>query len=122
MEIITKKIDTDQIWSRVGNVSCCTEYVYYAKIKRKYLNYINDNIENLSEDFVNCALFSDSKTLNERRIHYIVKSVDKFDVHDLKKLLDEDYSTIDFLNKVYAIRERNTNLLTKRNGDKSQTE
>jgi hypothetical protein len=111
----------DELWTRTGNVSCCTEYVYYAKIKRKYLNYINDNIENLSEDFVNSKLFSDSKTLNERRIHYIVKSVDKFDVHDLKKLLDEDYSIIDFLNKVYAIRERNTNLLIKRNGDKSQT-
>jgi hypothetical protein len=121
MDKQVKTINVDELWTRTGNVSCCTEYVYYAKIKRKYLNYINDNIENLSEDFVNSKLFSDSKTLNERRIHYIVKSVDKFDVHDLKKLLDEDYSIIDFLNKVYAIRERNTNLLIKRNGDKSQT-
>ena len=122
MEKQIKTINVDELWTRRGNASCCTDYVYYAKIKSKYLNYINDNIENLSEDFVNYELFSDSKTLNERRIHYIVKSVDKFDVHDLKKLLDEDYSTIDFLNKVYAIRERNTNLLIKRNGDKSQTE
>jgi len=113
MEIITKKIDTDQIWSRVGNVSCCTEYVYYAKIKRKYLNYINDNVEKLSEGYIGNKFFSDSKSFNARRIHYIVKYIDKFDVYDLQELLSEDYSTIDFLKKTDEIRKRNINISTE---------
>ena len=119
MEKQVKTINVDELWTRKGNESCCTEYVYYAKVKRKYLNYINDNIEALSIELLNKKNFTDSKYLNERRIYYIVRSVDRFKVRDLKKLLDKDYSIIDFLNKANGIRETNIEIFARRNRDKS---
>ena len=119
MEKQVKTINVDELWTRKGNESCCTEYVYYAKIRRKYLNYINDNIEKLSIDLLNNKNFTDSKSLNERRIYYIVRSIDRFKVHDLKKLLDKEYSITDFLNKANGIREKNVEIFARRNRDKS---
>jgi hypothetical protein len=119
MEKQIKTINIDELWTRKGNESCCTEYVYYAKIKRKYLNHINDNIEDLSKELIGKKNFFKSKSLNERRIYYIVRSVDKFKVRDLKKLLDKEYSIIDFLNKANGIRETNIEIFTRRSRDKS---
>jgi len=119
MEKQVKTINVDELWTRKGNESCCTEYVYYAKIKRKYLNYINDHIEKLSEELIGKKNFFKSKSLNERRIYYIVRSVDKFKVRDLKKLLDKEYSITDFLNKANGIRETNIEIFAQRDRDKS---
>ena len=119
MEKQVKTINIDELWTRKGNESCCTEYVYYAKIKRKYLNHINDNIEDLSEELIGKKNFFKSKSLNERRIYYIVRSVDRFKVRDLKKLLDKEYSIIDFLNKANGIRETNIEIFARRSRDKS---
>ena len=117
MEKQVKTINVDELWSRKGNESCCTEYVYYAKVKRKYLNYIINNIEELSIDLLHNKNFTNSKLLNERRIYYIVRSIDRFKVHDLKKLLDKEYSITDFLNKANGIRETNIEIFAQRSRD-----
>ena len=106
-------IDVDKIWRQKNNESCYLEYVLFAKLERKYLKKIMINIEDLAESVLNKKHFYDCKWHNQERIHYIVESVNKLNVADLKELLEKEYSMITFLQKAYAIRKRNLNKSTK---------
>jgi len=100
-------LDVDKMWKEKKNESCCLEYALFAKLERKYLKYIINNAEDIAKEVLNKKHFYDCKYHNNERIYYIVDAVNKFNVANLKELLEEDCSIITFLQKAYAIRKRN---------------
>ena len=116
-----KTIDVDQMWMR-GKRGVCSEYVLYSKIRRKYINHIEENITSISKELINQKQFTANVYFNKLKIHYIIDSIDKFFTLDnLEEILSKELSTIDFIHEVYAIRKRNIEQSPKRSRVKSQT-
>ena len=116
-----KTIDVDQIWMR-GKQGACSEYVLYSKIKRKYINNIEENITSIAKDIRNKKQFTSDPYQNKIKIYYIIDSIDKFfSKENLEEILSKDRSLIDFIHKAYVIRKRNIKQSPKGIRVKSQT-
>jgi|TARA_R100000479_G_scaffold147370_1_gene82862 hypothetical protein len=108
MEKQIKTIDVDQIWRYTKNKNSCSSYKLYAKVDRKYINPIVNDIENIEYSLRGKKLFNLDVSSNKNKIHNILDSVDRsFNNDDLKELLEKELSLIEFIYKVYAIRKRN---------------
>ncbi len=119
MERIPNSIDYDQINIR-GKHGICLEYVLLARIKRKYINKICENIKSICKKIKGQKQFNRSLEENKKKIYYIVESVDKFNKKDLQILLEKEMSLIDFIHKSYDIRKRNIKLFNEKSKVRSQ--
>ena len=106
-------IDVDQMWRYGGDKNACINYKLYAKVDRKYICPIINNIGDVALDLKNKRLFTPHITSNENKIYNIIDAVDRsFNNNDLEKLLEKELSLIEFIYKVYEIRKRNAGELT----------
>jgi len=107
-----RTIDVDQVWMR-GEKDPCTKYVLYAKVQRKYINPIINDIDSIQSILKGEKLFKLDRASNKNKIYNIVDTVDRsFNNDDLEELLEKELSLIEFIYKVYAIRKRNAGELT----------
>tara|TARA_R100000654_G_scaffold529_2_gene1972 strand:- start:340 stop:678 length:339 start_codon:yes stop_codon:yes gene_type:complete len=107
-----KTIDLDQVWMR-GEKNPCAKYVLYAKVQRKYINPIINDIDNIESILKGKKLFKLNTPSNKNKIYNIIDAVDRsFNNSDLEKLLEKELSLIEFIYEVYAIRKRNAGELT----------
>tara|TARA_R100000655_G_scaffold103298_1_gene149663 strand:+ start:2132 stop:2473 length:342 start_codon:yes stop_codon:yes gene_type:complete len=101
-------IDVDQIWRYGGNKDACSDYKLYAKVDRKYISPIINNMGDVALDLKNKKLFTSHIASNKNKIYNILDAVDRsFNNSDLEELLEKELSLIEFIYKVYAIRKRN---------------
>jgi|TARA_R100000030_G_scaffold73862_1_gene57098 hypothetical protein len=108
-----KTIDVDQIWRYGGDQNACINYKLYAKVNRKYIKPIVNDIENIEYSLRGKKLFNSHYLGNKNKIYNILDLVDRsFNNDDLKELLEKELSLIEFIYKVYAIRKRNAGELT----------
>lgn len=108
----TRTIDVDQVWMR-GEKDPCAKYVLYAKVQRKYINPIINDIDSVQSILKGEKLFKLDRASNKNKIYNIVDAVDRsFNNDDLEELLEKELSLIEFIYKVYAIRKRNAGELT----------
>ena len=106
-------IDVDQMWRYGGDKNACSNYKLYAKINRKYINPIINNMDDLALSVKNKKLFNSHYSTNKNKIYNILDAVDRsFSNKDLQELLEKELSLIEFIYKVYAIRKRNAGELT----------
>jgi len=102
-----RTIDVDQLWMR-GKKDPCIKYVLYAKVDRRYIRRVVNNIDDLALSLKNKKLFSLHHTTNKNKIYNIIDSIDRFfNNDDLEELLEKELSLVEFIYKVYAIRKRN---------------
>lgn len=107
-----RTIDVDQIWMR-GEKDPCAKYVLYAKVQRRYINPIINDIDSIQSILKGEKLFKLDRASNKNKIYNIVDAVDRsFNNDDLEELLEKELSLIEFIYKVYAIRKRNAGELT----------
>ena len=107
-----RTIDVDQVWMR-GEKDPCAKYVLYAKVQRKYINPIINDIDSIQSILQGENLFKLDRASNKNKIYNIVDAVDRsFNNDDLEELLEKELSLIEFIYKVYAIRKRNAGELT----------
>jgi len=96
-----------------GEKDPCTKYVLYAKVQRKYINPIINDIDSIQSILKGEKLFKLDRASNKNKIYNIVDTVDRsFNNDDLEELLEKELSLIEFIYKVYAIRKRNAGELT----------
>ena len=106
-------IDVDQMWRYGGDKNACINYKLYAKVDRKYISPIINNMDDLTLSVKNKKLFNSHYSSNKNKIYNIIDAVDRsFNNNDLKELLEKELSLIEFIYKVYAIRKRNAGELT----------
>ena len=113
-------VDVSEMY-KTGRKGVCTDYVLFNKIKRKYFNKIKLQIDELSDEVKNKLIFSRSKSLNKQKIYHILEYVDKFDVYELSKLLNKEYTLIQFIFKIYEIRREKAKQNSIKFRNKSQT-
>jgi len=102
-----KTINVDQLWMR-GKKDPCSKYVLYAKVDKKYIKPIINDMKIIESNLKGKRLFNFDTSTNKSKIHNILNVVDKsFNNEDLKELLEKELSLIEFIYKVYAIRKRN---------------
>lgn len=107
-----RTIDVDQLWMS-GEKNPCAKYVLYAKVQRKYINPIINDIDSIQSILKGEKLFKLDRASNKNKIYNIVDAVDRsFNNDDLEELLEKELSLIEFIYKVYAIRKRNAGELT----------
>jgi len=107
-----KTIDVDQVWMR-GKKDPCSKYILYAKIDKRYINPIINDMESIESNLKGKRLFNFDTSTNKSKIHNILNVVDRsFNNEDLEELLEKELSLIEFIYKVYAIRKRNAGELT----------
>lgn len=100
-------IDLDQVCMK-GIKDPCAKYVLYAKVEKKYINPIINDIKNIESSLKGKKLFKLDTSGNKNKIYNIIELVDRsFNNEDLKELLEKELSLIEFIYKVYAIRKRN---------------
>ena len=64
-------IDVDQMWRYGGDKNACINYKLYAKVDRKYICPIINNIGDVALDLKNKRLFTPHITSNENKIYNI---------------------------------------------------
>ena len=102
-----RTIDVDQLWMS-GEKNPCTKYVLYAKVQRKYINPIINDIDSIQYLLKGKRLFNSDTSSNKAKIYNIIDAVDRsFNNNDLEELLEKELSLVEFIYKVYAIRKRN---------------
>ena len=106
-------IDVDQMWRYGGDKNACINYKLYAKVDRKYISPIINNMDDLTLSVKNKKLFNSHYLSNQSKLYNILEIVDKcFNNNDLEELLEKELSLIEFIYKVYEIRKRNAGELT----------
>tara|TARA_R100000734_G_C3280393_1_gene74153 strand:+ start:16 stop:378 length:363 start_codon:yes stop_codon:yes gene_type:complete len=115
MENQPSAINFSQAWSG-GTRNACSLYTTFRKIERRYINPIIDDIKQVSKDLSGKRIFKPKPRQCKPQIMSIISKVDEFTLSDLKVLLEKEYTTIDFLCKVYEIKKRNTKEYSIRRG------
>ena len=109
MEKQVKTINVDDMYMS-GKKDVCKSYVMSCKIKRKYINHIQENMNDFCIEVSKNKFFCDNKNKNKQRLHSLFDYIiNNFDNYELKELLSKDLSYTDFIYKAYDIRRRNFN-------------
>ena len=101
-----KTINVDQVWM-TGKGNPCKEYVAESKMRRKFINKINNNLRELSIELKGKTIFPDDRYHTENKISYLVDRAEDLPIEDKISIVDKDYTLGEFLNAVYEIRKRN---------------
>jgi hypothetical protein len=100
-----------------GSKNACSEYVLLAKIKRKYINDIEDNIKFLARNMKGTEIFDDTTYKTKQKILYLVDALEGFDCDELRPLAESDVSVEQFIMLVYEARKQKIKGITEECGD-----
>ena len=91
-----------------GKMNPCLRYVVDAKAKKKYFNLIINDVDSVEKKLRNKKGFTKFPSINRKKIHYLVKFINKSsNLLELSKMVEENLSITDFILKTDDVRKRN---------------
>tara|TARA_R110002020_G_scaffold9539_2_gene37445 strand:- start:10047 stop:10397 length:351 start_codon:yes stop_codon:yes gene_type:complete len=112
MQNQVKTINVDELWM-TGSKNVCSEYVLLAKIRRKYINNIEENIKFLSRNMKGTNVFDDTTYKTKQKILYLVDALEGFDCEELRPLAESNVSMEQFIMLVYEARKQKNKGITE---------
>ena len=123
MQSQIKTIDVDQIWME-GKGNPCSTYIKYARVEKKYIKPIEENISDVAKSRILKKRFprSFNDYSRKKRIYAILSYVDILSDDDLVYLMSKNMTEGEFILEVDEIRTRNYSKVVKRKWNKPQNE